>query len=172
MIQFKIVTPSGVAYEDNIISLTLPTKSGEITVLANHIPLVTLLRPGEMIVRKRAEKVGALENGASAAAATASGDNLYEMHFAVSHGIVQVRRGSEVVILSDTAERAEEIDIAKAEEARKRAEEALKRKGELDDVAFSRLQAVFDRELAKTKVGSRRQARKRPVAASQEYEEG
>ena len=105
-IKFKITTPEKNVYEDEIDQLTVMTEAGEITVLPNHIPLVTLLRPGEMRVKKDKE----------------------EIPMAVAGGFLEVRLNSEVVILADAAERVEEIDEALVEAARKKAEEALKEK--------------------------------------------
>jgi F-type H+-transporting ATPase subunit epsilon len=132
-IDFKIVTPRGIAYHDEIQQITVPTASGEITVLPKHTPLVSLLRPGEMTVVKEDHKV----------------------HFAVSRGVVEVRSGSEVIILANSADRAEEINLAEAEAARKRAQAMLADKENLDDVEFSRFQTILDRELARLKVGNK-----------------
>ena len=144
-INFKIVTPSGVAYQDDIKQVSLPTADGEITVLANHVPLVTLLRPGEMTVVKEEPHDGTTT------------DREHRLHFAVAHGVAQVQEGSKVVILSDTADRAEEIDVAAADEARARAQKALQEKEKLSDVEFSRVSAALERELAKIKVGRKYQ---------------
>jgi F-type H+-transporting ATPase subunit epsilon len=132
-ISFKIVTPERVTYENEIEQATIPTKAGEITVLANHAPLVGILSSGELRVVK---------DGA-------------ELSFAVSTGFLEIRPKSEIVILADTAERAEDIDRERAEEARRRAEKMLEEKEQLDDVQFARLQAVLDREMARIKVKNR-----------------
>ena len=77
---------------------------GEITVLANHIPLVANLVPGEVhyVVNGKTE------------------------FFAVSGGFIEVKKGNKVVILADTAEFGHEIDITRAEEARTAAKELMK----------------------------------------------
>ena len=51
-LHFQIITPDKIAYDDEIDSLTLPTTEGEITILPNHIPLVTAVKPGEIMIRK------------------------------------------------------------------------------------------------------------------------
>ena len=132
-INFKIITLERVVYEDEIDQVTIPTQAGEITVLARHTPLVSLLKPGELRIKKDG----------------------YDVLLSVSTGFVEVRPKSEVVILADTAERAEEIDLERAEEGRRRAEEMLKEKERLDDVQFARLQAQLEKELARLKVGRR-----------------
>ncbi len=129
-IQFKIVTPAGVMFESPIDALTLPTIEGQITVLPNHIPLMSLLQPGEMTIVK---------DGTQA-------------HFAISRGILEVGADSHVAVLSDTADRAQDIDLLEAERARERAEEMLKEKEALNEIEFSRVQAALDRELARIKV--------------------
>jgi F-type H+-transporting ATPase subunit epsilon len=140
-INFKIVTPEGVAYADSVVQITMPTASGEITILPNHAPLITLLRFGEMIISKE-------ENG-----------GLYPVHFAVARGVVEVRQGSEVVVLADSADRAEDIDMERAEEARRRAEKALRSKEALSDHEFARFQSLIDREINKLKIGGRYRVR-------------
>src|SRR5665648_417690 len=99
-IKFKIVTPEKTVYEDSVDQVTLPTQEGEITVLPNHIPLISVLRAGELVAKKGGEEIA----------------------MAVSGGMVEVRK-NEITILADTAERAEEIDLARAEEAKQKAEE-------------------------------------------------
>src|SRR4030043_2270249 len=99
-IKFKIVTPERTVYEEEIDQVTLPTADGEITVLPNHIPLISILVPGELDVRKEGKEIA----------------------MAVSGGMIEVRK-NEMTILADTAERAEEIDLQRAEEARKKAEQ-------------------------------------------------
>lgn len=131
--QFKIVTPDGVIYEDLIESVSLPTVSGEITVLPHHIPLISILRAGEI----RMTKDG------------------HEMSVAVSSGVLEVRESSEVIIIADTAERAEHIDIERAEVARKRAEELMMQEKFEDDRQFAHLQAQMEKELVRIRVGKK-----------------
>lgn len=128
----KIVTPERIIYEDKDISgVTIPTVSGVITIMREHIPLFTIMTAGEITIRKQGG---------------------YEVNLAVSKGIVEVRRGSTIYILADTAERAEEIDIERAEQAKKRAEEFLKQKDAIEDLEFAKLQAAIEKELARIKV--------------------
>lgn len=131
--KFKIVTPEKVVYENEINQVSIPTTSGEITVLQNHIPLVSVLASGELKIK---DKDG-------------------EQHIAVSGGFIEVRGNNEVIILADSAERAEEIDLEKAEEARKRAEEQMKNIKNVQDVDFAKLQALIDREVNKMRVAKK-----------------
>jgi F-type H+-transporting ATPase subunit epsilon len=82
-------------------------------------------------------------------------DAMGEQILAVAGGFVEVRPNNEVVILADNAERAEEIDLDRAEAAHKRAEEAMKQAQESSDVDFARLQAIMERELNRLRVGKK-----------------
>jgi F-type H+-transporting ATPase subunit epsilon len=140
MLTVKIITPSGISYEREVDQVTLPSAEGAITILPNHTPLVSLLKSGELMVKSQG----------------------HEEPFAISRGIAEIRTGSgksEVIILTDSADRVEEIDIEGAEAARRRAEEMLARKEDISDIEFSRFQAVLDRELARVRVGSKYQRR-------------
>ncbi len=131
-IHFEIVTPEEVAYQDRIDALTVDTKDGEITILPNHMPLVSVLRPGEMRIKKGSE----------------------EIFMAVSGGFVEVQPKSKVIIIADAAERAEHIDELKAEEARKRAQDILARKATAEEIADA--QAALAHALAQLKVARKR----------------
>ena len=133
MLKFKIVTPEKTIYENEILQVSIPTTSGEITVLPNHIPLVSVLAAGELRIK---DKDG-------------------EHHLAVSGGFLEVRGKNEVIILADHAERVEEIDLQKAEEAKQRAEEQMKNIKNVQDVDYARLQAAIDREVNKLKIAKK-----------------
>jgi F-type H+-transporting ATPase subunit epsilon len=132
---FSILTLEGVTYKDTVLSVTLPTRERNITILAQHTPLVALIEPGELLIRKKDDE----DEG-----------ELYAL--AVSDGFVEVRRDGSVVVLSDTAQRAEDIDVEEAQRARERAEEALKDKMDMSEVDFSRFQTIINREMARIKV--------------------
>lgn len=139
VIKFKIVTPEKVVYEDEISQLTLPTEAGEITVLPNHLPMVSVLRPGEMIIKKDGQ----------------------EVPLAVSGGFIQIKK-NEIVILADTAERAEEIDEARAEEARLRAQKGLEDIRDREAVDYTAMAARLEKELARLRVARKRKHRSLP----------
>lgn len=132
-LKFKLVTPDGVVYDDEIDQVTLPTATGEITVLPHHIPLVSIVAAGELRLKK---------DGA-------------DIPLVVSSGVVEIRPGSEIYVMADTAERVEHIDIERAEAARKRAEELMKERQNMADVDFARLQAKMEKELARLRVGKK-----------------
>ena len=98
----EIVTPERLAYSDTVDSVNLPGIEGELGVLPHHAPLVSMLGVGELRIRK---------GGA-------------EESFAIVGGFLQVRP-DKVVVMAETADMASEIDLEKAQEARREAEQAL-----------------------------------------------
>jgi F-type H+-transporting ATPase subunit epsilon len=129
-IHFTIVTPEKVIYQDEVDQVTIPAVDGEITILPEHTPLVTLMQAGALRVKKE---------GA-------------EVLMAVSSGFVEVRQNNHLVILADTAERAENLDIERAEEGRKREEKILTEKQTLSDEDFAAVKANLEKEFARLKV--------------------
>ena len=145
-IHFEIITPERVVLKDEVDEVTLPTTEGEITVLPHHIPLVTLSRAGMIRLLK----------------------NKKEEYLAVSGGYVEVQPGSRLTILADTADRAEELDLKKIEEAHERARALMEEKRLTDDVAYASAAAGLERELARLKVARRHHSRGGPIISSQE----
>jgi len=102
-LSLDIVTPERVVLsEDGFDIVVAPGIEGELGLLPRHAPLMTMLEIGELRARRGAE----------------------EMHLAIAGGFLEIR-DNRVTILADAAERSEEIDIARAEAARRRAEEAM-----------------------------------------------
>ncbi|MBI4435203.1 ATP synthase F1 subunit epsilon [Candidatus Uhrbacteria bacterium] len=133
-LHLSIVTPERIVYEDEVDSVTVMTDMGEVTVLPDHIPLVANLRAGELTLRKD----GAVQ------------------YLVASTGFLEVRPGNKLVVLADTAERAEELELEKIEEARERARQLLLEKRHVDDVAFADAAAILERELARHRVAMKR----------------
>lgn len=129
-ITFKIITPEKIMFQEKIDFVTLDTRSGVITILPEHIPLISVLKPGEMLVHKDGDIIPLVVLG----------------------GFVEVRKNSEVIVLADSAERAEEIDVKKAEEARERAEKLAKEKSTMNDLEYARVAASLEKELARLRV--------------------
>src|SRR3954454_9071109 len=101
----QIVTPERIVFEeDGVDSVTLPGSEGELTVLPEHAPLMTALQPGPLVFRKAG----------------------VETDVALSGGFMEIR-DDKVTILADTAERSDEIDQARAEQARQTAPARLAR---------------------------------------------
>jgi F-type H+-transporting ATPase subunit epsilon len=133
--KLDIVTPERQIWSDDVDFVTIPTIQGEITVLANHVPVVSIIEPGELKIRKENENI----------------------FMAVTGGFFQVT-GKKVTILADAAERAEEIDIARAERAREHAKQLLEEKKQ-EKVPNAEAIAALQRSLARLKVASRRRKR-------------
>jgi len=132
-LKFKVATLERVTYQDEIDQLTVPTEAGEITVMARHAPLISILKPGELRIKKDGQTIV----------------------LAISTGFLEIRKNSEVYVLADSAERAEEIDVEASKQARARAEELLKEKQHRTDVDFAKLQAIINRETAKLKIANK-----------------
>jgi len=127
----KIVTPQSVVVSEEYISATIPTATGELTILPNHLPLVGKIKAGEIVLRR--------EDGQTA--------------LSVSSGILEVRPDSHLIILADDALRAENIDVERAEEAKKRVEKMILEKKNERDVDYAKLQGFLEKEMARIKVG-------------------
>ena len=126
----KIVTPEKVVYEKNVYQVSIPTTTGEITILPFHIPLISVVATGELKIKDK------------------DGDHIV----AIAGGFMEVRGKNEVVILANNAETATEIDVERAESAKQRAAEQMKAAKTGEDVDFARLQAVIDREMNRIKI--------------------
>jgi len=101
-IRLDIVTAERAVYADDVDMVIAPGVEGQLGILPHHAPLMTILQAGELRVKKGGE----------------------EISLAISGGFLEVRP-DRVVVLADAAERAEEIDMARAEEAKRRAQERL-----------------------------------------------
>ncbi len=134
-IRLDIVTAEQVVFSEDVDVIVAPGVEGELGILPHHSPLMTMLQPGELRIRKDGE----------------------EFFIVVSGGFFEVRP-DRVIVLADAAERADEIDIARAEEAKRRAEERLSLAA--PDVDLSRAEASLRRSLARLKVGEMRRRRR------------
>ncbi len=135
-ILLDIVTAERMVYSDNVDMVIAPGFEGQLGILPHHTPLMTTLLPGELRVKKGDEEVS----------------------LAISGGFLEVRP-DRVVVLADAAERAEEIDIERAEEARKRARERLSQELE-PGIDGARVEAALRRSLARLKVAETARRRK------------
>ncbi len=129
-LRLEIVTPEATVYSEDVEMVTLPAVEGQIGILPQHVPLMTQMVPGEMIVRK-------------------NGQNRF---LAVGEGLVEIS-ADHVAILTDLAVAAEDIDEAKAEEARQRAAARLREKLSSEEVAS--VNAALARSLAQLRVKRR-----------------
>ena len=135
-IKLDIVTAERVVYSEEVDIVVAPGIEGELGILPHHAPLMTALKPGELRVRKGGE----------------------EFSMAISGGFLEVRP-DRVIVLADTAERAEEIDTARAEEAKRRAEARLARPAPGVDIA--KAEAALRRALTRLQVVERAKRRRR-----------
>jgi len=131
-IQLEIVTPERLVYEDEVDSVNVPGIEGELGILPHHAPLLSILGFGELRIRK---------GGA-------------EESFAIVGGFVQVRP-DKVVVMAETADLAAEIDLEKAQEARREAERALET-GYSEGADLSAARAALQTALMRIRVAERR----------------
>ena len=128
----EIVTPERLAYSDTVDSVQLPGSEGELGVLPHHAPLVSTLGIGELRIRK-----GGTEES-----------------FAIVGGFLQVRP-DKVVVMAETADMASEIDLDRAQEARREAERALET-GFSEGADLSAARAALQQALLRIRVAERR----------------
>ena len=128
-IKFKIVTPERTVFEDSVTQVTLPTADGEITILPNHVSYISSLLPGELMVKKDGE----------------------EILLSISGGFIEYHE-NELIVLADTAERAEEIDLKRAEEGRRKAQELKEQKISMDESEYAAVAAAIQKESARIRV--------------------
>jgi F-type H+-transporting ATPase subunit epsilon len=138
-IRLDIVTAEQSVYSDDVDIVIAPGVEGQLGILPHHTPLMTMLQPGELIARKGSE----------------------EFSLAVSGGFLEVRP-DRIIVLADSAERAEEIDIARAEEAKKRAEQRLA-ESYTPEVDTARAEAALRRSLIRLRVAAKRRKRRPEV---------
>lgn len=130
-----IVTAEREVYtEDGVDRIVIPGSEGELTVLPSHASLMTMINPGVLRVIKGNE----------------------EIEMAVTGGFLEVR-DDRVMVLADAAERAEEIDVVRAEEARRRAERALEEKVSTEHLIEAA--AALQRSLLRLRAVERRRRR-------------
>jgi F-type H+-transporting ATPase subunit epsilon len=120
--------------EDGVDEVIAPGVEGELAVLPRHAAFMTMLKPGELILKKGND----------------------EIPFAVTGGFFEVL-DDKVIVLADAAERADQIDVVRAEQARERARLALERRESAEDIALA--QAALQRALIRLRVAEQRRRR-------------
>ncbi len=132
MLKLRVLTPDTIIVDEIVDSLSIPTTTGVITVLDKHIPIVSTIKAGELMVRKGKAGIG----------------------YAVYKGLVNVRphrKGlTEVVVLLERGERVDELDHKRAEEALERARKMREEKD--DDVDFGVFEGLVEKELNRVKI--------------------
>ena len=129
----QIVTPEKILLEEEIDQVVIPTTSGEITVLPHHIPLVSQLAPGILIIKKNGKEEDIVLQG----------------------GFLQITDKG-LIILADYAVSGKDVSVAQAEEAKKRAERAMKEK--TNDREFALAELEFQRAILELKAASRKRS--------------
>jgi len=143
-IQCDIVTQERTVFSQQVASVSLPGTEGRMGILPNHSALLTTLAFGEISVRHT---------------------NGEEEHFAIGGGYAEVQP-DKVVVLADSAEQAEEIDLERAERARERAEQAMKEGVKDDPDRYAQIQASLMRAQIRLDVGRRHSGRRRREMAT------
>jgi len=134
--RLEIVTAERMVFADDVNEVVAWGTEGQLGILPHHAPLMTMLQPGDLLIKRDNE----------------------EEYLAITGGFLEVRP-DKVIILADACERAEEIDVARAEAAKRRAEATLKeRPSEVDTAAA---EAALRRSLARLKVAERRRRKPR-----------
>jgi len=135
-LKLDIVTAERVVYSEDVDVVIAPGVEGQLGILPHHAPLMTILQAGELLVRRGGEE-----------------DTL-----AISGGFLEVRP-DRVIVLADSAERAEEIDVSRAEEAKKRAEQRLI--GKAAEIDTARVEASLQRAMARLTVAEKIKRRRK-----------
>ena len=134
-IRLDIVTAERVVFSDDVDVVVAPGVEGQLGIFPHHAPLMTTLQPGELLIKKGGE----------------------EFSLVIAGGFFEVRP-DRIIVLADAAERAEEIDIVRAEEAKRRAQERLHER--VPEVDLAQAEAALRRSLARLKVAERRRKRR------------
>ena len=134
--RLDVVTPECVICSCEVDAVNAPGVEGQLGILPHHAPLITMLQAGELIVRKGND----------------------ETCIAIYGGFLEVRP-DRIIVLADAAERAEEIDAVRAEEAKRRAKQALADR-KVSEVDKAQAEAVLRRSLIQLKVAERTRKRK------------
>jgi len=137
--RLEIVTAERMVFSDDVSALIAWGVEGQLGILPHHAPLMTMLQAGDLLIRKDKE----------------------EEFFAISGGFLEVRP-DKVIILADACERVDEIDIARAEEAKKRAQETMKAAPLSADAAAA--EAALRRSLARLKVAEKKRRKPQGMA--------
>ncbi len=132
-INFKIVTPQRTVLEKEVDQVSIPTKVGEVTLLPNHIDYITLIAPGIVEAKNDSELTS----------------------MTISEGFLEFH-DNELTVLANTAEKAEEIDLVRAEEARNRAEKMIQEKTRLlNEEQYAAVISRVEKQTARVKLAKR-----------------
>ena len=140
MLRLEIITFEGTEFDENVNMVIAPGSEGVLGILPRHTPLITTLSYGELQIKK---------------------DEQPDQYFAIGGGFMEVRP-YHVIVLADSAERADEIDLGRAEAARQRAEELLAKAEGDKTIDLVRAESALRRSIARIKVAQHRPRKDRP----------
>ncbi len=135
-VRLQVVTAERTVFDNDVDYVSAPGSEGVMGILPKHAPLLSSLQAGELRYRKGSDEVS----------------------LAIGGGFIEVLN-NKVIVLADSAERSDEIDLARAEEARKRAERLLSERGKLSAEDALRAEMSLRRALARIDVARRRSGR-------------
>jgi len=141
-LKLKIVTPERLILEEMVDQVTLPTTEGEITILPDHIPLVSGLKSGDVVAVKDGEYIP----------------------MAIVGGFIEVKKNNEnvteVAVLADFAENVSELSDEKIQKAKLQAEELKNKMKDKDHVNFEHFEAELERSLTRVKIADKWRTKK------------
>ena len=141
-LKLKIVTPERLVLEEEVDQVSLPTTLGEITVLPDHIPLITGLASGDVVAMSQGEHIP----------------------MAVVGGFLEVKKNekgeTEVAVLADFAEHVAELSDEKIEQTKAKAEEMKKQLDNKEHVDFEHFEAELERSLTRVKIADKWRSKK------------
>ena len=130
----EIITPEKVVYKDEVSEVVAPTVNGEIAILPNHVSLLTQINPGELIIKK----------------------GTTQQYLAITGGFLEIA-DNKISILADYAVKAQDIEVARATEAKKRAERVMSEKATDNELRIA--QAEMIKAILELKVATRHKRR-------------
>lgn len=138
----EIISQETVIYQDTADSVTAPASEGEVTILSHHAPFFSKIDPGKIKVRKSGK----------------------EFEIITGSGFIDVSPDNKVTILADSATRVEDIDLAKAQEAKRRAEELLDKQEKLSKTEILLAEASLRKAVLELKAAHGKRSRINPFA--------
>lgn len=142
LFDLEVITQETVMFQDSAESVTAPASEGEVTILAHHAPFFSKINPGQITIRKSGK----------------------ETELVIGEGFIDVSSENKVTILADRAVRIEEIDMRKAEEAKRKAEEMLEQKDKLSRTEVLRAEASLRKAVLEIKATHRRRKSPSPFS--------
>jgi len=141
MINFELVTLTGIKLRESVHEVLLPTSQGQIAVFENHAPLVSTATTGVISVRRKSDHP----------------DDMME-HYAIDSGVIEISNNT-IRVLVDEADKDSEVSAKEAEEALERAKQL--RSEARDQVSLDKAQSLVDRQTSRLKIAELRRRSRR-----------